>query len=69
MNVPHDYSFLKVMDLYFKVHFVFSISYDPSLVQFMKVFQYYVYDINDNASLSPATILKAQQIFTESLSQ
>lgn len=41
-QVPMDYTFVQVMDLFFKIHFIFSVPFEPSLIQFCGVFEKYV---------------------------
>lgn len=51
------------MDLYFKVHFIFCVPFEPSLVQFMAVFEKYIYGLCGDTSLTPATRNKAISVF------
>lgn len=54
-----------MMDTFFKLHFVFCVPFEPSLAQFMSVFEKYVYGIESNdIEITPANKKKAQQIFS-----
>lgn len=59
-----NYDFVQVMDLFSKIHFVFNIPYEKSLVQFMTFFEKRVYQMNcfeteltSNSQLKAAAIL------------
>lgn len=52
------------MDVFFKLHFLFAIPIEPSLVQFIGVFEHYIYKIETDTNLTPATKKKAQAIFS-----
>lgn len=53
------------MDMFFKLHFVFCVPFEPSLAQFMGVFEAYVYGMDsDDVVITPANKNKAQQIFS-----
>lgn len=67
LQVPIEFDFLQVMDLYFKIHFVFSVPFEPSLVQFMGVFEKYVYGIESDTNIGPATKRKANSVFSPSV--
>lgn len=62
-QVPDNYDFLKIIDLYFKIHFIFCVPFEPSLVQFMTVFEKYVYRITGDTNVSPGNKNKAKNVF------
>ena len=47
INVPANYTFAQVFDLYFKSFYVFNIQFDVSLANFMRFFANFVYKIED----------------------
>lgn len=52
------------MDMFFKLHFVFCVPFEPALAQFMAIFEKYIYGIESNdVEITPANKNKAQQIF------
>lgn len=63
LQVPEEFTFLQVVDLYFKIHFIFSVPFEPSLSQFMGVFEKHVYGIDGDTNLSPTVLLKAKAVF------
>lgn len=63
-QVPIEFNFLQVMDLYFKIHFIFSVPFEPSLAQFMGVFEKYVFGIESDTKISPVTKNKAKSLFS-----
>lgn len=63
--MPDDYNFLQVMDLYFKIHFIFCVPFEPSLAQFMSVIQRFVYGMECDVKLTPSTKNKAKLIFED----
>lgn len=56
------------MDSFFKVHFIFCVPFEPSLVQFMAVFEKYVYGLNGDVVLTPGTKNKAKSVFAAIMS-
>lgn len=52
------------MDLFFKLHFLFSVPFAPPLVQFMGAFERYVYEMENDTILTPTTKKKAKAIFS-----
>lgn len=52
------------MDIIFKLHFIFCVPFEPSLSQFMGVFEKFVFGMeNSDVVMTPANKKKAQQIF------
>lgn len=49
--MPTDFSFLQVMDWYFKLHHVLNIHYNPALKKMIQFIEYFVYK-NQNAEIS-----------------
>lgn len=65
LQVNPGQSFLELMDMFFKIHFVFCVPFEPSLAQFMSVFEKHVYGMeSDDIEITPANKIKAQQIFS-----
>lgn len=62
-QVPNDYNFLQVMDLYCKIHFIFCVPFEPALAQFMAILQKHVYGMDCDVKLTASTNNKAKQIF------
>lgn len=44
-QIPRDYNFLFVLDLFLKTHLVFKISFDEKIRKLMQLLQYYIYKI------------------------
>lgn len=55
-KVPKEFSFLGVMDLFFKVHKLFNIGYHRSLKSLMVFLEKYVYDTNDSMRTLTVTV-------------
>lgn len=45
-QVPTDFDFVAVMDLFFKLHHVFNLHYHPNLKNFMIFIEHFIYDID-----------------------
>lgn len=53
-QVPLCYDLVRTVDLYFKIHFVFNLNFDPNLAPMMNFMKYYVYELH-NDSFTPST--------------
>lgn len=45
LKVPKDFDFLSIMDLFFKVHKVFILNFNPKIVSFMTFLEVFFYDV------------------------
>lgn len=65
-KVPKGFSFLGVMDLFFKVHKVFNVEYHNSIKSMMLFIGHTIYKTNDSLkSLPPAVLENAIKLTTE----
>lgn len=55
-QVPTDFDFVAVFDLFFKLHHVFNLHYHPNFKNFMIFIEHYIFGID--ASVVSATIAK-----------
>lgn len=60
-KVPEHFDFLNVIDLFFKIHFVFNIGFHNQIKNLFMVLKKHIYKIEGDASLLPSL----QQIETE----
>lgn len=67
LKIPNDYSFIQVMDIYCKIHFIYCVPFEAPLAQFMGVIQNYVYEMECDTKLTATTKNKAMQIFSETV--
>lgn len=42
--MPEDFSFLQIMDLFYKIHKVFNLQYNPHVKRMMNFIEYYVFE-------------------------
>lgn len=60
INIPIEYKFAQVVDLLIKVYFIFNISYDTDLSQFLNYIQIYFYKI-----VGPKATTRMVEIYTK----
>lgn len=53
-KVPEHFDFLNVIDLFFKIHFVFNIGFHNQIKNLFMVLQKHVYKIAGESSLIPS---------------
>lgn len=46
IDVPREWNFVDVFDLFFKVHFVFDVQYNSNLRTFLRFFEKFAYNHN-----------------------
>lgn len=51
--MPIDFTFVSVMDFFFKAHKVFNLACNPKMKSFVNFFDYYIYKHNDAKRLVP----------------
>lgn len=63
-QVPSEFSFIQVIDLFFKLHKVFNLDFDKSIMQLMLFFGYFVYGMTNAQNGMHANTKKvAKQLF------
>lgn len=61
-QVPQHYDFIQTLDLFFKVHKVFGMNFEPNLVPAFNFIQYFIYELNTDRSMKPTN--KMTDVYT-----
>lgn len=56
-QVPIGYDLIQVIDLYFKIHFVFNLNFEPNLAPMLNFFKYFVYELRNDNFTPPTKML------------
>lgn len=51
------YDLVQTVDLFFKIHFVFNLNFDPNLVPMMNFMKCYIYELHDDSFVPSTTMI------------
>lgn len=58
MYVPKEYSFEQTIDLFFKMHYVLSLEFDPRLENVFSFMEHYIYEMEGGAKQPYTTMIE-----------
>lgn len=62
MYVPKGFSFEETVDLFFKMHYVFSLEFDPRLENVFLFMEHYIYKIDEGEKIPYTTMIELSNL-------